>query len=206
MPVRNIRQRPVAVTKTVTNLDNKYVIRTIRDLMDTINTRPDVTLLSANHIGINLSTFIALLKNPGKNENGEDVYKYVLQVFHNPLLLESSEEVADGWEGCVSSFDTAYRVERSIWIKVGYNNDLGEWKIKEYTNENARSILRGLDYLDGLMPCDLAKDVGSWNSILAARMQEIEAHRQKLAIEEAVAAGMANEAVAEVDTEETEEG
>jgi peptide deformylase len=76
----------------------------------------------------------------------------------NPVLVESSEEVAVDDEGCLSLVGVQMPVERPVSVKLeGLDLDGGELSL-ELTDHPARVVQHELDHLDGVLILDRTTD------------------------------------------------
>lgn len=97
--------------------------------------------LSANQVGITGRVFVI------QPQNLEDKRPFAL---FNPVLLEQSEELDQGEEGCLSFPDLYLQVKRPNKIKVQYVDKHQNICIIELTGIDARCFLHELDHLNGI--------------------------------------------------------
>ncbi len=123
--------------------DNKYLKVLIEDMIETLNDSGGVGLASAQ-IYEEVSLFVFM------NDNE----KAQLEVVINPEILNASEEMEKGYEGCLSIPGIRALVPRHKWIEVAYIN-IDQKKIKRrYTDFIARIFQHEYDHLNGLVFLD----------------------------------------------------
>ncbi len=141
--MREIRVLPDPVLRTpceeITTIDDR-VRGVVADLVDTVDAEGRAGL-AANQIGVSLRAF---------SWNVDDEIGYVL----NPRIVELSEEVQDGDEGCLSVPGLWYPTTRSWYARVvGMDLD-GEEVVVEGTGLMARCLQHEVDHLDGKLYLD----------------------------------------------------
>ncbi|MCW2642026.1 MAG: peptide deformylase, partial [Dactylosporangium sp.] len=72
----------------------------------------------------------------------------------NPRVLETSAEMDEQYEGCLSFFDVRGKVSRPLWIEVEGTLPNGAQMINRYERELARLVLHEIDHLDGRLYVD----------------------------------------------------
>lgn len=105
---------------------------------------PTMVGLAAPQIGINKRIIIVDTKGSGRGEEPEFI------VLINPKIVESSNELVEGREGCYSTSNACGIVARSKEIEVeGYdaNADKISQMFKDFT---ARVVQHEIDHLDGI--------------------------------------------------------
>jgi peptide deformylase len=143
MAMREIRVIPDPVLRTpceeITTIDDR-VRSLVADLVETVDYEGRAGL-AANQIGVNLRAF---------SWNIEDEIGYVL----NPKIVELSEEIQDGDEGCLSVPGLWYPTRRAWYARVvGMDLDGNEVTI-EGTELMARALQHEVDHLDGMLYLD----------------------------------------------------
>jgi peptide deformylase len=143
MAMREIRVLPDPVLRTpceeITTIDDR-VRGLVEDLVETVDADGRAGL-AANQIGVSLRAF---------SWNVDDEIGYVL----NPRIVELSEEVQDGDEGCLSVPGLWYPTTRAWYARVvGMNLD-GEEIVVEGTGLMARCLQHEVDHLDGKLYLD----------------------------------------------------
>ncbi|GAA4729155.1 peptide deformylase [Isoptericola chiayiensis] len=143
MAMREIRVVPDPVLRTacdeITTIDDR-VRSLVTDLLETVDDEGRAGL-AANQIGVNLRAF---------SWNIEDEIGYVL----NPRLVDVSEELQDGDEGCLSVPGLFYPTTRAWYARVeGIDLD-GNPVVVEGTDLMARCLQHECDHLDGKLYLD----------------------------------------------------
>lgn len=117
--------------------------------------------LAAPQIGVNERVFTMKLlrgvKNEQENETDaedSDVQDYTVLVCANPEILEKSEEMVLGEEGCLSLPKVWEKVWRHERILVRFMDERGKEKILELSGLNARIFQHESDHLDGVLFID----------------------------------------------------
>ncbi|AEG44663.1 peptide deformylase [Isoptericola variabilis J7] len=141
--MREIRVLPDPVLRTpceeITTIDDR-VRGLVEDLVDTVDADGRAGL-AANQIGVNLRAF---------SWNVDDEIGYVL----NPRIVELSEELQDGDEGCLSVPGLWYPTTRAWYARVVGTNLEGEEIVVEGTGLMARCLQHECDHLDGKLYLD----------------------------------------------------
>lgn len=75
-------------------------------------------------------------------------------VMVNPTLLETSPDLIDGKEGCLSFPDIYEVIKRPQWVKVKAFNLEGKEYVVEEEGLVARAILHEIDHLEGKLLID----------------------------------------------------
>lgn len=81
-------------------------------------------------------------------------------VMVNPKIRWKSEEMFNVWDSCFS-FDVAFfvKIERHKSIKVEYQDEKGESKIEEFSDDLSELFQHEIDHLYGILATDHLKDV-----------------------------------------------
>jgi peptide deformylase len=109
--------------------------------------------LAANQVGVLKRLFTWEVER-----EVEDGVETVGGAVVNPELLDSSEELQDGDEGCLSFPGLFYPVQRPLRVEVGYRDLRGEEHTAELEGFLARVWLHEMDHLNGILFIDhLAK-------------------------------------------------
>lgn len=74
---------------------------------------------------------------------------FIKGAFINPHLIEASDEMQEGEEGCLSVPGLSAELKRPRWVKIGYQDLSGNHKIVEGEMLLARAFLHEMDHLDG---------------------------------------------------------
>lgn len=134
-------------TSLVQDVDFK-TIELIKDMFDTMRNANGIGL-AANQVGADKSIFIIDLSEI------EGFEKTKPMVFINPNIVERSEEIEVGEEGCLSVPDLRGDISRSKLIELNYfDTDLVEHKL-EAEKFLARVIQHEYDHLQGILFTDL---------------------------------------------------
>jgi peptide deformylase len=143
MAMREIRVLPDPVLRTpceqITTIDDR-VRGLVEDLVDTVDADGRAGL-AANQIGVNLRAF---------SWNVDDEIGYVL----NPRIVELSDEVQDGDEGCLSVPGLWYPTTRAWYARAVGTNLEGQEVVVEGTGLMARCLQHECDHLDGKLYLD----------------------------------------------------
>jgi peptide deformylase len=75
-------------------------------------------------------------------------------VLLNPRLLETSTEVDEQYEGCLSFFDVRGMVYRPLWVEVESTLPNGTHVINRYEQALARLVQHEIDHLAGRLYVD----------------------------------------------------
>jgi peptide deformylase len=110
----------------------------VRDMFDSMAAEGGVGL-AAVQIGILKRVLVIDLAEKG----------FIKGAFINPRLLEASEEMQDGEEGCLSVPGLSAELKRPRWVKIGYQDMSGNEKVVEGELLLARAFLHEMDHLDG---------------------------------------------------------
>ncbi len=110
----------------------------VRDMFDTMYAAKGVGL-AAVQIGVLKRILVIDLEDVG----------FVKGVYVNPRVVEQSEEIQEGEEGCLSVPGLSAELVRPRWVKVGYQNLEGDEKFVEGEMLMARALLHEMDHLDG---------------------------------------------------------
>ncbi len=143
MAMREIRVLPDPVLRTpcdeITTIDDR-VRSLVDDLVETVDADGRAGL-AANQIGVNLRAF---------SWNVDDEIGYVL----NPQIVELSDELQDGDEGCLSVPGLWYPTTRAWYARVVGTNLEGQEVVVEGTGLMARCLQHECDHLDGTLYLD----------------------------------------------------
>ena len=110
--------------------------------------------LAANQVGVLKRLFT--WEVPREDEHGE--IERIGGAVVNPRLTDSSEEIDDGDEGCLSFPGLFYPVERPLRVEVAYQDLAGDDHSVQLEGLAARVWLHEMDHLNGILFIDhLAK-------------------------------------------------
>lgn len=96
--------------------------------------------LAANQVGIETRVFVM-----GTVDGPELTHAYF-----NPSILNTSEELIDEMEGCLSFPNVFVKVKRPSQIMCSWQNSKGEWQVGEFVGYGCKCFLHELDHLDGI--------------------------------------------------------
>lgn len=109
--------------------------------------------LAAPQVGISKRMFVLDLSGVENLYKDNNVYpKYII----NPVILEKSNNLISGTEGCLSLKGVSINVNRPDYIKISFLNDKGEKEEMEAYNFTARACLHEIDHLNGVLAIDYA--------------------------------------------------
>lgn len=115
---------------------------TARDLLETLTAHADGCVgMAANMIGVR-KNIIAFLDESGK--------KPTYTVLFNPEILKAEGEF-ETLEGCLSLLGGPRPTRRFQKIKVRYQNEAMEWRIKTYSGWTAQIIQHEIDHCRGIL-------------------------------------------------------
>ncbi|HEY9678320.1 MAG TPA: peptide deformylase [Drouetiella sp.] len=112
--------------------------------------------LAANQIGVWQRVMCFQVR---KTELHPDRPETPLYVMINPDILERSDELIDGWEGCFSVPGYMGLVPRATKLKCRWNSPDGAEHIAEFEGWAARVIQHECDHLDGKVYLDQMKSM-----------------------------------------------
>ena len=118
---------------------DKELRRLVKDLTDTMMDAPGAGL-AAPQLGVSLRVFTF---------DVDDVVGHLI----NPVL-DLSEEMQEGDEGCLSVPDLAFNTRRAMRVVAKGMNEYGEPVVIEGTELLARCVQHETDHLDGIMFID----------------------------------------------------
>jgi len=110
----------------------------VRDMFDSMAAEGGVGLAGVQ-IGVMKRVLVLDLTEKG----------FIKGAFVNPRILETSDEMQDGEEGCLSVPGLSAELKRPRWVKIGYQDLSGNEKTIEGEMLLARAFLHEIDHLDG---------------------------------------------------------
>ncbi len=123
------------------------------NMFDTMRAAEGVGL-AANQVGVLKRLFTWELEREADDGTVEAMGSAVV----NPVLLDSSEDIQDGDEGCLSFPGLFYPVDRPLRVEVGYQDLGGDDHTVQLEGFLARIWLHEMDHLNGILFIDhLAK-------------------------------------------------
>jgi peptide deformylase len=156
MAILDVKKIPDPVlrreTQPIEEFDEKLE-QLIEDMVDTMRDEPGVGL-AATQIGLSQKLIVVEFGDENDPDKPEKLYAVV-----NPELVEISEEVEVGVEGCLSIPGMVGEVERPVAVVVKGKNAKGRSiKIKAH-GWLARIFQHEIDHLDGVLFTDRATRV-----------------------------------------------
>ncbi|HVL99276.1 MAG TPA: peptide deformylase [Egibacteraceae bacterium] len=135
-----LRERAAEVTRF-----DEALARLADDMLDTLRAAAGAAI-AGNQVGVLKRLFAFELHH---EESAVDRGVYV-----NPEVLETSEEVQEGEEGCLSFPGLFYPTKRPLWARITARDVHGE--ALERTGEGivARMFLHEIDHLNGILFID----------------------------------------------------
>lgn len=97
--------------------------------------------LAAPQVGINTRMFVMGHSLMPENSFG----------LFNPEIINSSNELREAEEGCLSFPGIFAKIRRPSWIEVKYKTSDGEEKINRFEGYDCVCFLHELDHLDGIV-------------------------------------------------------
>lgn len=121
--------------------------------LSTIESRMIRTMTDSGGVGIagpqvGLYLRVAVLQLDYKTDSPRTIF------VRNPVIVERSDETAEGYEGCLSIPGVGGLVRRNSWIKVEHDTLDGETVSVEAEGYNAVLWQHELDHLDGILYVD----------------------------------------------------
>lgn len=114
------------------------ILEILENMVETMHEANGVGL-AAPQVGINKRFFVI--------DIGDGVVRKII----NPEILESSEEVTESDEGCLSVPGIYRKVKRAYEIKVRYMNEAGEIKEETINGFLAKAFQHEFDHLSGTL-------------------------------------------------------
>lgn len=103
------------------------------------------TLYEADGVGL-AAPQVGILRRVVIIDVGEGLIELI-----NPEIIETSEEIQDGAEGCLSNPGQYGLVKRPMRVKVRAQDRHGKWFEKEGEGLLARAFCHELDHLEGIL-------------------------------------------------------
>lgn len=149
IPIEKGSENPIlrASSKTVKNITKK-TLKFLRDMEDTMFDANGVGI-AAPQVGVNDRLALALI-------DGKTVLPLI-----NPEIIDASEEMEDGEEGCLSLPGQwgAARRHKSVTVKM--QTLKGEPIVMHFKGFNARIMQHEIDHLNGMLFIDRVKNLPS---------------------------------------------
>ncbi len=124
--------------------DLKILLRDMRDTMAHLNGAG----LAAPQIGVGLRVVIFGVKG---NPRYPDVGEVPDTVLINPTLTPFSDDMEEGWEGCLSVPGMRGWVPRYTRLKYSGYDEHGKRFVREVSGFHARVVQHEVDHLDGVL-------------------------------------------------------
>ena len=139
--------RLLRVAEPIQQFDTPELQTLIADMFDTMHAANGVGL-AAPQIGVNLQL---LIFGFSKNERYPDAPAVPETVLLNPVLTPLSDEMDDGWEGCLSVPGLRGVVPRFTKLRYSGFDPLGEPISRDVEGFHARVVQHECDHLIGLL-------------------------------------------------------
>jgi peptide deformylase len=134
-------------SQPVTDFDSQELKVLLQDMRDTM-AHLNGAGLAAPQIGIGLRVVIFGVKG---NPRYPDVGEVPDTVLINPELKPLSNELEDGWEGCLSVPGMRGWVPRYKKLKYSGYDEHGKRFVREVSDFHARVVQHEVDHLDGVL-------------------------------------------------------
>jgi peptide deformylase len=131
----------------VTAFDTPELHALLADMRDTMKSL-DGAGLAAPQIGVNLRVVIFGLEHNPRYPEAEAVPDTVLI---NPVITPLSDEIEEGWEGCLSVPGMNGKVPRFLRIRYQGQDEYGAPIDRTVDNFHARVVQHECDHLDGVL-------------------------------------------------------
>ncbi|MCM0044728.1 MAG: peptide deformylase [Burkholderiaceae bacterium] len=151
MPIRDILKmgdpRLLRIAEPVTEFDTPELHALIADMFDTMHAANGAGL-AAPQIGVNLQLVIFGFK---QNERYPDAPPVPETVLLNPVLEPLSNDMEDGWEGCLSVPGLRGVVPRHTRLRYRGVDPSGQPIVREVDGFHARVVQHECDHLIGVL-------------------------------------------------------
>ena len=151
MAVRDILRmgdpRLLRVAEKVATFDTPELHELIADLIDTMRAN-DGAGLAAPQIGVDLQVVIFGVESNPRYPEAEAV---PFTVLINPVLTALSEEMEEGWEGCLSLPGLRGKVPRHVHLHYAGSDQYSQPVEREVTGFHARVVQHETDHLWGIL-------------------------------------------------------
>ncbi len=131
----------------ITDFNTKELGELLQDMRDTM-ARLNGAGLAAPQIGVPLRLVIFGVKSNPRYPGIDDVPDTVLI---NPVLTPLSEQIEEGWEGCLSVPGMRGWVPRYAKLKYSGYDEHGKRFVREVSGFHARVVQHECDHLDGVL-------------------------------------------------------
>jgi peptide deformylase len=151
MAIRDILRmgdaRLLRVAEQVAAFDTPELHALVADLCDTMRAF-DGAGLAAPQIGVNLQVVVFGIESNPRYPDAEPVPFTVLV---NPVLTATSEEMEEGWEGCLSLPGLRGKVPRHLHLRYTGFDQFGQPIEREVSGFHARVVQHETDHLWGIL-------------------------------------------------------
>ncbi len=142
----------------ITNFGSRELRDLLADMRDTMHALNGVGL-AAPQIGVGLRVVIfGVEKNP-RYPDAEEVPQTVLI---NPVITYLSEEMDEGWEGCLSVPGMRGLVPRYLKLRYQGRDENGASIDRSVSGFHARVVQHECDHLDGILYPMRIRDLGNF--------------------------------------------
>jgi peptide deformylase len=147
-PVLRAKALPVPISR----IASPAIQQLIDDMFETMAEYSGIGL-AAPQVHAGLRIFVAGLRTADETTSMHDK-EMPLVTLINPAITPASDEVIEGWEGCLSMPDLRGRVPRACAIRVSAYDRTGRRITLEASGLPARVIQHETDHLDGVLFVD----------------------------------------------------
>ena len=140
-------ERLLAIAKPVTQFNTPELAQLLCDMHETME-HLNGAGLAAPQIGVSLRVVIFGVKNNPRYPQAEEVPYTVLI---NPSISLLSDEMEEGWEGCLSVPGLRGRVPRFTRLRYAGQDVRGERFERDVQGFHARVVQHEVDHLDGVL-------------------------------------------------------
>ena len=159
--------RVVAEEIAVDEITSPKIQKVLTDMKQALTENEEGIAIAAPQIGVSLRIFVISKKIFMLDENGNtipeevlgDTDKYEDLVFINPEITKRSKKMQWLTEGCLSVRGIYGKVKRSEKATVKAFDKKGELFTRGTSGLLAQTIQHENDHLDGILFCDMAKDL-----------------------------------------------
>jgi len=132
------------------DITSARIQRLIDDMFDTMHEYSGIGL-AAPQIHESLRLFVAGVRDPDATESGNEDEDMPVMTVINPTITVVGDEVANGWEGCLSIPDIRGMVPRAASIQLEAYDRRGKRMRLTAKGLSARVIQHETDHLDGVL-------------------------------------------------------
>lgn len=118
------------------------------DMVETMRAAPGIGL-SAVQVGVPIRAIVAEVRG-GDHDPGKPEAKFLV----NPEIIQSSDQVVDLEEGCLSLPDQFEEIERPARVTVRFLDYHGKPQEERFDGVMARCIQHEMDHLEGVLFVD----------------------------------------------------